>query len=73
MRERPPGPVRPPGQKAFRPHGGRTTPTPSSPPTHASTPTGGAGGADVILATPAERDRLRQRHGDWLSDHPGGL
>lgn len=31
------------------------------------------GGADVILATPAERDRSRQRHGDWLSDHPGGL
>lgn len=31
------------------------------------------GGADVILATPAERDRLRDRHTDWLSSHPAGL
>ncbi|MFE0800912.1 hypothetical protein [Streptomyces sp. NPDC058812] len=31
------------------------------------------GGADVILATPAERDRFRQRHGDWLSGRPDGL
>ncbi|MFM9814778.1 hypothetical protein ACKI1J_16900 [Streptomyces scabiei] len=25
------------------------------------------GGADVVLATPAERDRVRDRHTDWLS------
>ncbi|WP_425526173.1 DUF3885 domain-containing protein [Streptomyces mirabilis] len=31
------------------------------------------GGADVILATPAERDRLRGRHTDRLSRHPAGL
>ncbi|MFB7652386.1 MULTISPECIES: hypothetical protein [unclassified Streptomyces] len=31
------------------------------------------GGADVVLATPGERDRLRERHIDWLSGHPGGL
>ncbi|MFF3890024.1 hypothetical protein [Streptomyces sp. NPDC001914] len=31
------------------------------------------GGADVILATPAERDRLRDLHKDWLSSHPAGL
>ncbi|MFD3836172.1 hypothetical protein ACFWWC_07895 [Streptomyces sp. NPDC058642] len=31
------------------------------------------GGADVILATEAERDRLRDRHRDWLSRHPGGM
>ena len=31
------------------------------------------GGADVILATTAERDQLRQRHSDWLSSHPAGL
>ncbi|MFD7002461.1 hypothetical protein ACFWA5_40990 [Streptomyces mirabilis] len=31
------------------------------------------GGADVVLATPAERDRLRGRHTDWLSGHPAGL
>jgi hypothetical protein len=31
------------------------------------------GGADVILATPAERDRLRDRHSDWLSGHPDGV
>jgi hypothetical protein len=31
------------------------------------------GGADVILATPAERDDLRDRHTDWLSSHPSGL
>ncbi|MCX5331733.1 MULTISPECIES: hypothetical protein [unclassified Streptomyces] len=31
------------------------------------------GGADVILATEAERDRLRDRRRDWLSSHPGGM
>lgn len=31
------------------------------------------GGADVILATPTERDELRDRHTDWLSSHPAGL
>lgn len=31
------------------------------------------GGADVFLSTPAERDRLRDRHADWLSGHPSGL
>lgn len=31
------------------------------------------GGADVILATPTERDRMRDRHTDWLSSHPAGL
>ncbi|MFF4379769.1 hypothetical protein [Kitasatospora sp. NPDC001547] len=31
------------------------------------------GGADVHLATTEERDRLRERHADWLSRHPGGL
>jgi hypothetical protein len=31
------------------------------------------GGADVFLATPAERDSLRRRHRDWLSIHPSGL
>ncbi|WP_234376979.1 hypothetical protein [Streptomyces sp. TP-A0356] len=31
------------------------------------------GGADVILPTPAERDRLRHRHSDWLSPYPSGL
>ena len=31
------------------------------------------GGADVILTTAAERDRLRRRHSDWLSSHPAGL
>ncbi|MET7320045.1 hypothetical protein [Streptomyces sp. NPDC005549] len=31
------------------------------------------GGADVVLATPGERDRLRGRHVDWLSPHPSGL
>jgi hypothetical protein len=31
------------------------------------------GGADVILATPGERDALRGRHADWLSGHPDGL
>ncbi|MEV6171788.1 hypothetical protein AB0L99_26680 [Streptomyces sp. NPDC051954] len=30
------------------------------------------GGADVILATSEERDRLRARHTDWLSGHPSG-
>ncbi|MFE5586809.1 hypothetical protein [Kitasatospora sp. NPDC056531] len=28
------------------------------------------GGADVFLASTEERDRLRERHGDWLSEHP---
>ncbi|WP_405931172.1 hypothetical protein [Streptomyces sp. NBC_00827] len=31
------------------------------------------GGADVILATPEERDRLRDQHTDWLSSHSSGL
>ncbi|MFD0275437.1 hypothetical protein ACFVHB_16250 [Kitasatospora sp. NPDC127111] len=31
------------------------------------------GGADVLLTTPEERDRLRDRHADWLSRHPQGL
>ncbi|WP_244305171.1 DUF3885 domain-containing protein [Kitasatospora cheerisanensis] len=31
------------------------------------------GGADVFLTTPEERDRLRDRHADWLSRHPAGL
>ncbi|MET7895226.1 hypothetical protein ABZT30_29180 [Streptomyces mirabilis] len=31
------------------------------------------GGADVILATPAERDRVRDQHADWLSSHSAGL
>ncbi|GAA2692883.1 MULTISPECIES: hypothetical protein [Actinosynnema] len=31
------------------------------------------GGADVVLTTSAERDRLRARHADWLSAHPAGL
>ncbi len=30
------------------------------------------GGADVILPTPEERDRLRDRHSTWLSAHPLG-
>ncbi|WP_405973797.1 hypothetical protein OG496_35340 [Streptomyces sp. NBC_00988] len=31
------------------------------------------GGADVILTTPAERDRLRAKHTGWLSSQPSGL
>lgn len=31
------------------------------------------GGADVILATPEEWDRMRDRHTAWLSRHPLGL
>ncbi|WP_405512329.1 hypothetical protein [Streptomyces canus] len=31
------------------------------------------GGADVFLATSEERDRMRDRHADWLSSHPSGL
>ncbi|CAL9596730.1 hypothetical protein SUDANB171_05325 [Streptomyces sp. enrichment culture] len=31
------------------------------------------GGADVFLPTSGERDRLRERHADWLSSHPSGL
>lgn len=31
------------------------------------------GGADVILSTPAERNRLRDRHTAWLSAHRSGL
>ncbi|MEV8098949.1 hypothetical protein [Kitasatospora sp. NPDC085879] len=30
------------------------------------------GGADVFLTTAEERDRMRDRHADWLSGHPGG-
>ncbi|MEU8528471.1 MULTISPECIES: DUF3885 domain-containing protein [Streptomyces] len=31
------------------------------------------GGADVVLTTPSERDRIRDRHRAWLSIHPSGL
>jgi hypothetical protein len=31
------------------------------------------GGADVILATPTDRDCVRDQHTDWLSSHPAGL
>ncbi|WP_460523503.1 DUF3885 domain-containing protein [Flindersiella endophytica] len=31
------------------------------------------GGADCILDTTAERDRLRAAHPGWLSRHPQGL
>ncbi|MGW0876594.1 DUF3885 domain-containing protein [Streptomyces sp. NPDC002755] len=31
------------------------------------------GGADVFLATSEERDRVRDRHADWLSRYPSGL
>ncbi|MGW0731251.1 DUF3885 domain-containing protein [Streptomyces sp. NPDC002851] len=31
------------------------------------------GGADVILATPEERDRLHGQYTDWLSSHPACL
>ncbi len=31
------------------------------------------GGADVFLTTPEERNRMRDRHADWLSSHPSGL
>lgn len=31
------------------------------------------GGADVLLPTTEERDRLRDRYSSWLSSHPGGL
>ena len=31
------------------------------------------GGADVFLTTTEERDRMRNRHADWLSSHPSGL
>ena len=31
------------------------------------------GGADVILATTTQRDRLKQQFADWLSAHPRGL
>ncbi|MEV0349322.1 hypothetical protein AB0H88_26390 [Nonomuraea sp. NPDC050680] len=31
------------------------------------------GGADVILASPQERDALKNAHADWLSTHPLGL
>ncbi|MDX3093999.1 hypothetical protein PV417_05330 [Streptomyces sp. ME19-03-3] len=30
------------------------------------------GGADVVLATPEERDRFRGRYSTWLSAHPSG-
>ncbi|WP_406085216.1 hypothetical protein [Streptomyces virginiae] len=30
------------------------------------------GGADVVLPTRQERDRMRERHTDWLSAHPQG-
>lgn len=31
------------------------------------------GGADVILRTTIERDRIKKKYRDWLSDHPKGL
>ncbi|MFI6172183.1 hypothetical protein ACIBCN_35770 [Nocardia sp. NPDC051052] len=31
------------------------------------------GGADAILTSTEERDRLRSRHAAWLSSHPQGL
>ncbi|MGW0584572.1 DUF3885 domain-containing protein [Streptomyces sp. NPDC002920] len=31
------------------------------------------GGADAVLATLAERDRVRDQHTDWLSSHPAGF
>lgn len=31
------------------------------------------GGADVLVGSSAERDRLRDRHAGWLSSHPAGL
>ncbi|GAA2101681.1 hypothetical protein GCM10009801_75130 [Streptomyces albiaxialis] len=31
------------------------------------------GGADVFLASAGERDRMRERHAEWLSSHPAGL
>ncbi|WP_078592168.1 DUF3885 domain-containing protein [Streptomyces pseudogriseolus] len=31
------------------------------------------GGADVFLTSPEERDRMRDRHADWLSSHPLGF
>lgn len=31
------------------------------------------GGSDVFLATPQERDQMRDRYADWLSSNPAGL
>jgi hypothetical protein len=31
------------------------------------------GGADVVLSSTEMRDSLRERHNDWLSNHPTGL
>ena len=31
------------------------------------------GGMDLILETPAARDRLRSTHADWLSPRPDGM
>ena len=31
------------------------------------------GGADVFLASPAERDTYKAKYKDWLSPHPSGL
>lgn len=31
------------------------------------------GGMDLILETPADRDRLRSSHADWLSPWPSGM
>lgn len=31
------------------------------------------GGADVFLTSSEERDRMRDRHADWLSSHPLGF
>ncbi|MFF1304018.1 hypothetical protein [Streptomyces sp. NPDC058307] len=32
-----------------------------------------AGGADVVLASAGERDRLREQFGGWVSPHASGL
>lgn len=31
------------------------------------------GGADVVLATTEQRDRLKKKYDEWLSDHPDGF
>jgi hypothetical protein len=31
------------------------------------------GGADIILASQVERDRMRSKYAAWLSKHPEGL
>lgn len=31
------------------------------------------GGVDIVLASPEERDHLKEKHGEWLSSHPEGF